>query len=311
MDHQSRWAIKLKKALRDGQSRPGVVGVDYGFVYKAGERLKTLGIRFHVNEKLPVSALPPEHVLPKKIDAVRCDVVRARYGLAASPRAVCDPVQIGVSLGNIEHTSTGTLGLIARDNHTSGIALVSNWHVLCGSTSAKVGDRISQPGPLHLGSQPPRIAGRLERWLDLNVGIDAAIALIHNRVHWKDEVFGPPMSIAGTQAATIGMHLVKYGAVSGLTHGYVDGIAGSYRLDYSTYGDTTRWMDGIRLVEDPDHPEAEISLAGDSGALWFDAASGHAVALHFAGEDGLGPTSEYALAYPIARVMDLLDVSLP
>ena len=107
------------------------------------------------------------------------------------------------------------------------------------------------------------------------------------------------------------MKLVKYGVTSGLTHAIVDGVDGGYQVDYSYYGDTKRWMDGIHLVRDGDHSEKEISLAGDSGAVWINEDSGKAVALHFAGEDGLGPTAEYALAHPLGRVLDLLEAELP
>ena len=45
-------------------------------------------------------------------------------------------------------------------------------------------------------------------------------------------------------------------------------------------------MDGIHLVPDPASPDDEITLEGDSGAVWYEQATGRAVALNFAGEDG-------------------------
>lgn len=47
-----------------------------------------------------------------------------------------------------------------------------------------------------------------------------------------------------------------------------------------------------------------------TGAAGVKADDGEAVALHFAGEDGLGPTAEYALAQPVGRVLEPLDVRL-
>ena len=104
--------------------------------------------------------------------------------------------------------------------------------------------------------------------------------------------------------------MVKFGAISAFTHGMVDGIGGSYELDYSAYGDQKRWIDAIRIVPDPDEKDPEISFAGDSGAVWTNPVNGHALALHFAGEDGLGPTAEYALAQPLRRVLALLDAEI-
>lgn len=311
MARSPAWASALRRAFRLAQRRSNVVGIDYGYVYKDNTRLKTRGIRFHVAQKLPLSELPGEHVLPTEMDGQRCDVVEANYSPAGSPRAHCSPVQLGISVGNVERSSTGTLGLIVRDKHTDAPALMSNWHVLCGSPKAVVAERISQPGPLHLGSRPPRLAARLERWLLLDVGYDAAIALLNDDVAWLQQVFESTISVTGIEAPRNGMKLVKYGVTSGLTHAIVDGVAGAYQIDYSHYGDTKRWMDGIRLIRDEDHLETEISLGGDSGAAWLNEETGKVVALHFAGEDGVGPTAEYALAHPIAKVLDLLDVVLP
>ena len=67
-------------------------------------------------------------------------------------------------------------------------------------------------------------------------------------------------------------------------------------------------MDGVRLIVDPTAAEDEISLAGDSGAVWVDVATNHAVGLHFAGEDGLGPLAEYALAHSMPRVLSALQL---
>jgi hypothetical protein len=305
-----KWERPLAAALRRARHHPGVVGVDYGFVYKDGVRLKTLGIRFHVGLKMPLNELPPEHVLPEKMEGYRCDVVEARYSLHASPRAVCDPLQLGVSVGNLQRGTTGTMGLWARDLLTGATGIISNWHVLCGSPEAKAGEPISQPGPMHLGTQPGRVAAVLERWSNLDTGCDAALALLSPGITANQSLFESPLTVSGVEKPRVGMKVVKYGAISFLTHGMVDGIGGAFQIDYSSYGDTTRWIDGLRIVVDPEIPEDEISLGGDSGAAWVSTTTGKAVALHFAGEDGLGPTAEYALAQPLDRVLKLLDADL-
>jgi hypothetical protein len=157
----------------------------------------------------------------------------------------------------------------------------------------------------------PREIAKLERWLELGTGSDAALALLEHGVAYDATMlFGSNVSVTGVASPTLGMQVLKSGAVSDVTRGLVDGVAGSYGIDYSIFGDQHRWIDGFRIVVDSDHPTDEISLVGDSGAAWIDLATGNAVGLHFAGEDGLGPTAEYALAQDLPRVMRLLDVTL-
>lgn len=302
----------MKQAMREGARRPGVVGVDYGFVYKDGQRLARHGIRFHVRQKLPVASMPNEYVLPRALSRWRCDVLEARYALSAeSPRGACDPLLAGVSVGNVERKWTGTLGLFVTDTRTTKPALLSNWHVLCGAPDVSVGEEVSQPGPMHAGTAAARVVGRLERWLNLDTGYDAAIAVLNPGSAWQEQPFDEAFAISSIGDAVVGMKLEKFGAVSGLTHGYVDGIGGSYQVDYSEYGDSVRWMEGMRIVLDPDAKDPDVSLPGDSGAIWVNPATGRAVGLHFAGEEGSGPLADYALAHPLSKAMSLLDLAMP
>ncbi len=304
------WQQALARATRLAQRFSQVTGVDHGYVYREGRRTAELGIRFHVTHKLPPAVLAEHDTLPREIDGVPCDVVQAAYGPHGRSDA-CDPLQPGISIGNIERARQGTLGMFVRDRATGRPGLLSNWHVLAGATDGAPGDAISQPGPRHLGSAPARVVARLERWLDLATGCDAAFALLEGGAGTAQRLFGGTIAITGVEAPRPGMELVKVGVTTGLTHGLIDGSAGSFRLDYSAYGDTTRWMDGFRLVPHPDHPVDEISLAGDSGAVWVNPVTRRAVGLHFAGEDGVGPLAEYALAHPIARVLELAGLRLP
>jgi len=206
--------------------------------------------------------------------------------------------------------TTGTLGLWVRDKLTGASGIVSNWHVLCGSPQAVPGDAIGQPGPLHQQTDPARIVATLERWAALDHGTDAALALLRPNMGVSATLYEQSLAVTGVTAPRHGMKVVKYGVSSGLTEGEIDGMSGVYKMNYSDYGDTERWIDGLRIVVDPEFPRDEISLAGDSGAIWVERETGRAVALHFAGEDGLGPLAEYALAQPIGRVLDQLTVRL-
>jgi hypothetical protein len=304
---RAAWEKARSSILRLSQRYRDVTGVDYGYLYKNGTRTRRVGVRFHVKSKRPLQELAPTQVLPTSVNGLPCDVLQASYSLCASPQDPCNPLQTGVSVGNFTRGSTGTLGLLVRDKLTGRPAILSNWHVLCGSTQAHSGDVLVQPGPLHMGSRPPRPVASLERWLPLATGFDAAIGVLHPEIEWKQELFGTFIAVDGIAEPARGMRLTKFGAMSGFTHGVVDGVDGAYVIDYSGCGDVARSMDGVLLRRDARFPALEISLEGDSGAVWVDA-QGRAVALLFAGEDGRGPTAEYALAHPIDRVFALLQV---
>src|SRR5262245_35174469 len=162
---------------------PGIQGIDFGFLYANGRRRSRYnGIRFHVRRKLPLNELPASVLLPEKINSVPCDVIEAAYEPHASAVEAIDPIQPGVSVGNVARQSTGSLGALVRDLSSGSLCVLSNWHVLCGSVQAISGEPISQPGPRHLGNRPPRVVARLLRWSDLSHGIDAAVGLVDPQI---------------------------------------------------------------------------------------------------------------------------------
>lgn len=309
---KKREAQALYQAKRLINSLEGIRGVDFGVIYKDGRRTNGRGLRFHVERKRPMGSLAPDQIIPKEILGIPCDVIEARYEPhGPSPRGVFDPIRPGISIGNLPRQTTGTLGLCVYDSYTGAPCVLSNWHVLCGSTSCQPAeDDITQPGPQHLGSNPPRIIGQLLRATNLSHGYDAAIAQAAPGVQLTDEALGSDLIPVGIGEPAVNMLLVKSGVSTNVTHALVDGVGGSYRIDYTEYGDAVRWMDGIHLVTDPDNPDDEISLEGDSGSVWIEPVSRLAIALHFGGEDGLGPLANYAVAHPISRVFELLDIRL-
>jgi hypothetical protein len=306
-----KWDLPVAQAKRLAQNVPGIRGVDFGWGYKDGDRKRRLCVRFHVENKLPEADLPAHELLPKDIAGVPTDVVVARYGLHGNPRGSVDPLQPGVSVGNLDRGASGTLGGFVTDRASQRFALLSNWHVFCGGHSAKVGDTICQPSPFHAGSQLARRVGALERWTDLAVGYDAALALADPAAAVDERIFELGNKVVGIEQPKLGMRLVKCGASSVATSAIIDGIGGAYPINYSGMGDEQRWMDGFRLVHEEGIGPDEISLRGDSGALWINPVTNKAVGLHFAGEDGVGPLAEYALAHPIERVLELLGASIP
>lgn len=303
------WAVSAAKRL--ARHVPGIRGVDFGWGYKNGLRKRRLCVRFHVENKRLDVDLPVQERLPKEVAGIPTDVVVASYDLHGTPRQAVDPMQPGVSIGNLDRGSSGTLGGFATDNATQARGVISNWHVFCANRYAKVGDTICQPSPFHAGSQIARKVASLDRWLDLAVGYDAALAMLDPATQIDDGIFKLGLKIVGTEKPKLGLRLVKCGATSEVTSAVIDGIDGAYPVDYSLLGDEKRWMDGFRLVRENGQGPDEVSLRGDSGALWVNPLTNKAVGLHFAGEDEVGPLAEYALAHPIERVLDLLGITLP
>lgn len=303
------WLEVKDSVIRLAKRFSGVTGVDYGYIYRNGKVLKSSGIRFHVDTKRPEEELSPSQIFPKSLYGLRVDVVQAIYSVESSPQLESNPIQPGVSIGNYNRGTTGTLGLFVRDLHTGQPAILSNWHVLYGSRRANSKDQIIQPGSLHLGDNPPRIIGRPIRRLPLSHGMDAAIALLNPGINIDDNLFNMAIKISGIGNVIQGASIAKYGAMTRITHGIVDGHEGPFQIDYSAMGDELRSMNGIRIRLDSQFQEPVISREGDSGAVWFDS-QGRAVALHFGGELGTGPTGKYSLAHPIAEVFDLLEIGL-
>jgi hypothetical protein len=299
----------LIAAKRLARSLDNIRAIDYGVVYEKDKATTRTGIRFHMNRKLKLSAVATDQRLPNVIEGVEVDVFAVGYTPhAGSPRAPHDPLQPGISIGSRKQLTTGTLGPIVRDLNNQNLCLLSNWHVLCGGPEARQNDEITQPGPMDFNNGPT--VGLLERWLQLGEQFDAALARLAPGGHTNEQLFNTTFKPVATKAPAIGMVLVKSGAVSGVTQAKVDGVSGSYRLDYTGYGDGPQWMQGFRLVPDPALPAGAISLPGDSGSLWIDSADGVAVGLHFAGEDDVSPLNNYALAHPIDDVFVRLNVAL-
>ena len=283
--------------------------IDYGVVYEDGKPTARTGIRFHMHRKLRLSKLAVDQRLPKVIEGIEVDVLGVGYTPhIGSPRAPHDPLQPGLSIGSRKQLTTGTLGPIVRDLSNQNLCLLSNWHVLCGGPEARQNDEITQPGPMDFNNGPT--VALLDRWLRLGEQFDAALARLAPGGHANDQLFDTTFRPVATKAPALGMRLVKSGAVSGVTQARIDGVSGSYRLDYTGYGDGPQWMQGFRLVPDPALPAGAISLPGDSGSLWIDSADGVAVGLHFAGEDDVSPLNNYALAHPIEDVFVRLNVAL-
>lgn len=319
----------LDSVRADWMRRPGVTAVDVGFKIKDGQPQDDIAVRVHVERKIPIDQLAESEVLnndsSKKDKAVAgfpIDVIEATYGPSAGPTVLdhddeaaieainrkrrVAPLIGGLSCGNPRVTA-GTIGAIVFDTETCKPMILSNWHVLAGSSSAVAGESITQPGRLDGGTASDMVA-TLTR-MELDSRMDAAVATLDGSGAQSRDILGLG-TIAGTEDGALGTSVVKSGRTTGLTRGVIDGVSMTTRINYGDPG-VVRFANQIRIVPHPPWPQVdvEISRGGDSGSVWLNEANNNAIGLHFAGETDPAPSSENAICNPIAPIMDELGFS--
>ncbi len=314
-DQMARAENALKMVRDEWLHRPGVTAVDLGFKWTKGEMTNELAIRVHVSKKRPLPEIAEAEKFPDEIDGISVDIIEAIYGLQQADLEDSEPeaggngrlqqrfntIPIGASIGSPNITA-GTLGAKLFDAESGAEMILSNWHILAGSTSAAVGLPIRQPGPLDGGRTDNDTIAKLSRFV---LGpYDAAVATITGTRPVKDETIdGTP--IRDATSPRLGMRVWKSGRTTGRTEGFIDGMHMTMVMNYGTAG-ARRMQEVLRIIPIPGTPPSEISAGGDSGSVWVDQATGKAVGLHFGGE--LGDAPEHALANDIMPVLDRLQV---
>jgi endonuclease G len=309
-----------------------ITSVGVGWECTGGEETGRLAIQFSVIcKRSPGEVLAAgDTLLPDHIDTpsgirVPVDVVqrqfhplhqevtlhdvRAEHGAAWSERrAAADPIRPGVSIGHTEADGPGTVGAIVYDVATGQPLLLSNWHIL-HTGWGNLGDPIYQPAPHDTsGGQP---VGRLLR-SHLGLAGDCAVSTVEGR-NVDGTILGLNVVPRRLARVELGDRLVKSGRTSGVTSAIVRRVGIVAKM---AYAGVVASVGGFELGPDPQAPppDGEISLAGDSGALWLVNSGGAdadvAVGLHFAGETDPKPEAEYALASNIHSVLDRLGVTL-
>jgi endonuclease G len=316
--------VELNKVRKSWLKRPGVTAVDVGYKLKGGKLTDELAIRAHVKRKLPAEAYSEHeqfttHDQPKKLGAFSIDVIEAEYGPslpmavgiesaeAVSRRGRVDPLVGGISVGNPRVTA-GTLGAIVWDRTDGQVCILSNWHVLCGSSDCAAGEAIYQPGRADGGRAADKIA-ELKLWR-LDRDADAALAKLTGARGYSRDILGLSPIPGVEEKPTLGMNLTKSGRTTGVTEGVIDGVSLSVTINY--HGGTVQtFHDQIHIVPLPPWPDEdyEVSMGGDSGSVWVDKDTGKAVGLHFAGEKDPSPTAENAIANRMDKVAKSLNFS--
>jgi hypothetical protein len=207
---------------------------------------------------------------PGEIDVRFVGRVRAHDDVGSAVtdlRKACRPLVSGCSIAHVAFTA-GTLGLIARHRKSGRPVITSNAHVLAQAGQAKLGDVVTQPGPMDGATSDNHVAALLD-FLPLKLAgsnrIDAAIAVVEDSVPLAPNVlpgFGS-FTIPDDDLVLPGMKVMKLGRTTGHSVGEItatemDDIAVDYDIGTATFDDQ------IEITGTPDRP---FSDRGDSGAL--------------------------------------------
>ena len=310
--------LALGQAIQNHLFDPNVSLIDFGYPEHDGRLyMDELAIRIHVRKKMSGAALETAieagatRRIPESYGGFQTDVPQTslrlhqgwwwpRPAVAANSRARRrNPCVGGISISNQYQRSSGTLGGLVIDRGTGARMVLSNWHVLVGSWSARPGQKIYQPGRLDGGNSTDEIA-RLSRDA-MGSNLDAAVAILNGERPLIDDQYelGP---VTGVQSPVLGIRVVKSGRRTAITYGMVTAIEGVARLRYDSLN---RVIHRVLTIE-PQNTFEQVSGPGDSGSIWLEEGSHKAIGLHFAGSD----YPERALAMEMQPVLEALQVEL-
>ncbi|MGY1802032.1 hypothetical protein ACI78T_02000 [Blastococcus sp. SYSU D00922] len=233
--------------------------------------------------------------------------VRSQSSPAELQRRV-RPLRPGLSVAHRSVTA-GTLGGFVRT--ASGLAILSNNHVLAASNAAVPGDAVLQPGPADGGTPQDRVATltAFQRMVPRGANlVDAAVAALDDGVDAEPGAL-PGGPLLGTVPPSLDVDpdeaVEKIGRTTGHTAGRitaveVDGVAVQY--DDAVY----RFDDQIEI----EGRAGAFSAGGDSGSVIWRSRDRAPVALLFAGSEtgGSGGTG-VTFANPLATVLSTLGVT--
>jgi hypothetical protein len=267
--------------------RPGITGIDIGRKETSG-RVADVGfcVRLHVRRKVEPSGLRNRDVFLTK-NNIDSDVIEAEY-IAQSDRLLMrDPLRPGVSIAH-EAGSPGTLGMFVANQQQTQLYVLSAEHVLYDKQGAKKGDKVLYPARADDPAQSRPIAKLFKR----DRPMDAAIAELKAGIAVDGCGVECPAAFNAIIPPRIDMQVAKSGRSTGLTHGRITG--------FGTAGGVVETV----IID----CGAQTTQGGDSGAVWYDVASGAAVALHSGVSTG---NSTRATAGILELIMSRMSIALP
>jgi hypothetical protein len=275
-------------------SLPGVHAVGVGGKETGGTPTGELSIRIYVEEKRPLSEIPPEERIPPEIDGLKTDVVERPVPVIVQVPGIDPaverpdtgryrPVRGGTQLMREESSGIGTLGCLCRvTGDPTKIVALTNHHVLYASCAdAQNGEKVGQPTNKEscLGCCSDSIGKVMDAQCDTDV--DIALVQLNGGIEWLAEVeeigvIRGTHAVTAAEANTKTYQVRKRGRTSGLTGGTVDdlGLHGTaLRPDGSVHRTFTGAM-SIKPNPDPARPGQTTHFAKfrDSGAAVVNAA---------------------------------------
>lgn len=217
------------------------------------------------------------------------------------------PVPIGVSAGNENDCSAGTIAARVKNSQGTVFAL-SNNHVFALENQAPLNSAIVQPGlaDTRCRFDANDIIGHLSSFIPLIFSesasntVDAAIAASDVSRLGKatpNGAYGTPRST--TLPAVVGQNIQKYGETTRLTQSRISGIDATILVDYDS--GTARFVNQILITS-----SKTFIGAGDSGSLLVTKSGANPVGLLFAGDS----RGRMAIANPIDLVLGAFGVTI-
>ena len=257
-------------------------------------------------EGLPVEVevTGPFHAL----GAADKEAAPAAVRVPTNPRATFPrPVPIGVSTGNQNDCSAGTIGARVIDSEGNVYAL-SNNHVYALENNAPPDSNILQPGLADTlcRVRADRVIGTLTSFVPIEFStsaentVDAAIAISDRSLLGNatpKSGYGTPQS--AIVSAFVGQNVQKYGERTRLTRGKVMGIDATVSVEYDS--GEAQFVDQIVI-----RSSLRFIGAGDSGSLLVTKPDANPVGLLFAGNK----SGRVAIANPIDLVLSAFGVSI-
>ena len=187
-------ALKTRH-LHAFQQDNNIIGAAFGRRIAHGEITNEPAMVIYVAKKVSRNYLPLSRVLPRRMyiggDYVDVDVIETGplYPLTFNARE--RPATLGISIGNANEASAGTLGAVVIDNTDKSRCILSNNHVMARENAAMLGEMIVQPGVYDGGGSPLDDIATLKRFVTINSSgntVDCAIAemikgAVNNQVH--------------------------------------------------------------------------------------------------------------------------------
>lgn len=281
---------------------PQISGAFIGLVEgEKGQRENKVVLQLAVRQKLPKAEVASDDLLPKHYMGYEVQVVERDPKRAVAVEGVENPhksdiLKPGISIGT--EGLTGTLGCIVQ-RHDKFYAL-TNFHV-----APVLNAPVFQPGPAdaQLTGVPMRQVGQVG--YNTISSLDMALCELPSKATWNNVPVAMSRALRGHKAPLIGKIYSKVGRTTGFTTAQCVGI-GFIRIHYGAEVGPRSIYTAEMAPQNLDNPgNVEISLPGDSGAMWFDPETMEVVALHCAGESSGDPDKERAYGCPADAVMSV------